>query len=93
MKKNPVDGHQQDLKFTTKHLVQIRGKKWVYTAPDGSLIKKFPDVTYGGLCHCSLPSKSTASAHKHKTVDEIWYCIQGKGEVWRKQGEARNYSS
>jgi len=21
----------------------------------------------------------------HKTVEEIWYCLSGHGEVWRKQ--------
>jgi mannose-6-phosphate isomerase-like protein (cupin superfamily) len=23
----------------------------------------------------------------HKSVEEIWYFLEGQGEVWRKQGE------
>ncbi|HUG80852.1 MAG TPA: cupin domain-containing protein, partial [Bryobacterales bacterium] len=23
----------------------------------------------------------------HKSVEEIWYFLEGRGEVWRKQGE------
>jgi mannose-6-phosphate isomerase-like protein (cupin superfamily) len=23
----------------------------------------------------------------HQTIGEIWYCIQGQGEVWLKQGD------
>lgn len=26
-------------------------------------------------------------AVQHRSVDEIWFVLHGKGEVWRKQGE------
>ena len=58
-----------------------------YLAPDGSEIRKFPDVRGGGLAHCTLPPRSTSFAVTHKTVDEIWYFIEGQGEVWRKLGK------
>jgi mannose-6-phosphate isomerase-like protein (cupin superfamily) len=38
----------------------------------------------GGLAHCTLPPKGISLAVKHKTVEEIWYFIQGQGQVWRK---------
>ncbi len=72
--------------FTTKQLSEIHGED-EYRAPDLSYIRKFQDVRYGGLCHCTLPPKATSKAKVHKTVDEIWYCIQGQGEVWRKLSE------
>ena len=76
----------RSAKFDTRNLKKIRGAKYVYEAPDGSSIRKFQDVRYGGVCHCILPPGAVASAHAHKTVDEIWYCVSGTGEIWRKQG-------
>ncbi len=56
-------------------------------APDGSEIRKLPDIKRGGMCHCTLPPQCTSIPVKHKTIEEIWYFISGKGQVWRKQGE------
>ena len=56
-------------------------------APDGSEIRLLPRLNGGGLCHCTLPSKGTSLAVAHKTVEEIWYFLQGKGQVWRKLQE------
>ena len=54
-------------------------------APDTSEIRLLPTMKHGGLCHCTLPRGKTSLAVKHKTVEEIWYFINGKGQVWRKQ--------
>lgn len=56
-------------------------------APDGSEIRKFMDMKCGGLAHCTLPPQGISIPVTHKTVEEIWYFIQGRGQVWRKQGE------
>jgi mannose-6-phosphate isomerase-like protein (cupin superfamily) len=58
-----------------------------YLAPDGSEIRLLPNVRGGGLSHCTLPAGAISQAVKHKTVDEIWYCLEGEGQVWRKLGE------
>jgi mannose-6-phosphate isomerase-like protein (cupin superfamily) len=58
-----------------------------YLAPDGSEIRSLAEVTAGGLCHCTLPAGQVAAAVSHRTVEEIWYFIEGHGEVWRKHGE------
>ena len=55
-------------------------------APDGSEIRLLPKLPGGGLCHCTLPPGRTSLAVAHKTVGEIWYFIQGAGQVWRKLG-------
>lgn len=60
--------------------------KYDYQAPDGSEIRKFMDMTWGGLAHCTLPPEGISIPVVHKTVEEIWYFIQGTGQVWRKQG-------
>ncbi len=57
-----------------------------YLAPDGSEIRKLPDLRAGGLSHCTLPPRSVSQAMTHRTVDEIWYFIEGQGEMWRKLG-------
>ena len=53
-----------------------------YLAPDNSEIRLLPTFNSGGLCHCTLPANSISNPVKHKTVDEIWYCISGQGIIW-----------
>jgi mannose-6-phosphate isomerase-like protein (cupin superfamily) len=54
-----------------------------YLAPDGSEIRLLARGQLGSLCHCTLPPGATSSAVSHKTVEEVWYFLDGKGEVWR----------
>ena len=56
-------------------------------APDGSEIRLLLNMHRGGICHCTLQPNTTSIAGVHKTIEEIWYCIQGQGQVWRKDGE------
>jgi mannose-6-phosphate isomerase-like protein (cupin superfamily) len=76
-------GQQTNINFELKKLPE----KPNYQAPDGSEIRLLPNVKGGGLCHCTLPPKRTSLAMVHKTVEEIWYFIQGQGQVWRKLEE------
>lgn len=59
-----------------------------YLAPDGSEIRLLPTMKGGGLCHCTLPAGKTSSPVAHRHVEEIWYVLEGEGEVWRKASEA-----
>jgi mannose-6-phosphate isomerase-like protein (cupin superfamily) len=61
-----------------------------YLAPDGSEIRELSKMKAGSLCHCTLPAGKTASAVVHKHVEEIWYVLEGEGEVWRKDSVAEN---
>ncbi len=38
------------------------------------------------MVHCRLHVGGVSMAVTHRTVDEAWYFVQGKGEVWRKSG-------
>jgi mannose-6-phosphate isomerase-like protein (cupin superfamily) len=58
-----------------------------YPAPDGSEIRLLSSMSGGGLCHCTLPPNCTSLAVRHKTVEEIWFVVDGQGQVWRKLGE------
>ena len=55
-----------------------------YLAPDGSEIRLLAQAKGGGLAHVLLPVGETSKAVEHKTVEELWYFISGKGKVWRK---------
>jgi len=54
-----------------------------YVAPDGSIIREMPEFPAGGLSHCTVPEDMVSKAVKHRTIEEIWYCISGYGEFWR----------
>lgn len=58
-----------------------------YLAPDGSEIRLLPTMKGGGLCHCTLPPGKTSSPVAHHHIEEIWYVLEGEGEVWRKVSE------
>jgi mannose-6-phosphate isomerase-like protein (cupin superfamily) len=75
--------HSLSHKIETKQLPASAD----YLAPDGSEIRLLPSMRGGGMCHCTLPPGKVSSAVKHQTVEEIWYFIEGHGQVWRKLGE------
>ena len=70
------------MEFETKRLAEKADE----IAPDGSEIRFLSELKGAGMCHCTLPPNSTSKAVKHKTVEEIWYFIEGRGQVWRKKG-------
>jgi mannose-6-phosphate isomerase-like protein (cupin superfamily) len=57
------------------------------TAPDGSNVRVLLALTGGSLAHFELPAGRIAKAVRHRTVEEIWYIVEGNGEMWRRQGE------
>lgn len=59
-----------------------------YLAPDGSEIRLLPAMKAGGLCHCTLAAGKISSPVAHRNVEEIWYVLDGEGEVWRKNAAA-----
>jgi mannose-6-phosphate isomerase-like protein (cupin superfamily) len=58
-----------------------------YLAPDGSEIRLLLTFARGGLAHCTLSVGGVSSAVRHRTVEEIWYFLEGAGEVWRRRGK------
>ncbi len=67
--------------FQTK---KISGPRDV-AAPDGSDVRVLLGLHGGGMAHFELAEGLTSRAVVHRTVEEIWYCIGGRGELWRKQ--------
>lgn len=56
-------------------------------APDGSDVRVLLALAGGSMAHFTLEPGQTAQAVEHRSVEEIWYVLEGRGEVWRKQGE------
>ena len=56
-------------------------------APDGGDVRILPALAGGSMATFELAPGLTSIAVTHRTVEEIWYCIRGRGEFWRKQGE------
>lgn len=54
-------------------------------APDGSEVRVLLRLAGGSMAHFTLPAGETSIAVAHRTVEEIWYIISGRGEMWRKQ--------
>jgi mannose-6-phosphate isomerase-like protein (cupin superfamily) len=51
---------------------------------DGSEIRNLVGGTAGESVHCRLPAHGVTQASRHKTVEQIWYVLNGVGELWRK---------
>ena len=69
--------------FSTKRLpVQP-----VDTAPDGTDVRTLLQLRTGSFAHFELAPSKTSIAVTHRTVEEIWFFLSGRGEMWRKQGE------
>jgi mannose-6-phosphate isomerase-like protein (cupin superfamily) len=56
-------------------------------APDGSFVRLLLGVVGGGLAHFELPPSETSHAVTHRTIEEVWYFLQGRGEMWRRLGD------
>lgn len=59
----------------------------VGVAPDGTAVRELLRLTGGSLAHFELAPGKTSIAVTHRTVEEIWYFLGGRGEMWRKQDD------
>ena len=53
-------------------------------APDGSDVRVLLQLDGGSMAHFELPPGETSVAVAHREVEEIWYILNGRGEMWRK---------
>jgi mannose-6-phosphate isomerase-like protein (cupin superfamily) len=56
-------------------------------APDGSEIRLLSQTSRGSMVHCTLNPDEVSMVVAHRTVEEVWYFLDGSGEVWRKHGD------
>lgn len=69
--------------FATKHLPTNPD----VVAPDGSDVRILLALPGGSMAHFALAPGRTSRAVAHRTVEEIWFFLDGRGEMWRRQGE------
>jgi mannose-6-phosphate isomerase-like protein (cupin superfamily) len=69
-------------RFETRTLQAARREP----APDGSWARPLLRVTGGSMAHFALAPGAVSRAVRHRSVEEIWYVVSGRGEMWRRQG-------
>ena len=72
-----------DQPFDTVRLPAARD----VVAPDGSDVRVLLRLGGGSMAHFELAGGRTSRAVVHRSVDEIWYVLSGRGEMWRSLGD------
>jgi len=62
-------------------------------APDGAEVRRLLTVSGGNMSHFLLPFGQTSAAIRHRTGEEIWYILSGRGEMWRSDGETADVTT
>ena len=69
--------------FETKHLPA----KPDATAPDGSQVRVLLALRSGSMAHYELAAGQTSIAVINTTIEEIWFFLGGRGQMWRKRAD------
>lgn len=77
---------QKPEPLATQQVASLRDD-YDYLAPDGSEIRRLAEGANGGFAHCVLPAGKVSSPVRHRTVEELWYVLEGEGEIWRARDE------
>lgn len=56
-----------------------------HMSPAGVEVRSEMSNPLGSVAHCTLSAGKTTKAVAHKTVNEFWHILSGKGEIWRRQ--------
>ncbi len=55
------------------------------TAPDGTAVRLLLSLQGGSMAHFELPAGAVSHAVTHRSVEEIWFIVSGRGSIWRRQ--------
>jgi mannose-6-phosphate isomerase-like protein (cupin superfamily) len=67
------------MKFVTRMLAEQADA----IAPDGSEVRLLAAAARGSMAHFRLPPGTVSKAVAHRTVEEVWYFVKGRGRMWR----------
>jgi mannose-6-phosphate isomerase-like protein (cupin superfamily) len=56
-------------------------------APDGCEVRLLAQTPRGSMAHFTLGPGQVTRAVAHRTVEEVWYFLSGRGRMWRRQGD------
>ena len=65
----------------------LRSQHYDTLAPDSSEIRLLSVTDRGSMVHCTLHPGQVSVAVAHRTVEEVWYFLEGTGQVWRRRGD------
>ena len=54
-------------------------------APDGSDVRVLLQRPGGSMAHFQLAAGRVSTAVAHRSVEEIWFFLEGRGEMWRER--------
>jgi mannose-6-phosphate isomerase-like protein (cupin superfamily) len=60
------------------------------TAPDGSTVRILAVASRGSMAQFMLPPYGVARAVRHRTVEELWFIVSGRGHMWRGAADTEN---
>ena len=56
-------------------------------APDGTVVRLLGATAGASMAHFELAASAISHAVAHRTVEEIWYFLTGRGKIWRRLGD------
>jgi len=56
-------------------------------SPAGAEIRYLVHGKTGNMIHSTVPPHQVNKATVHATVSEFWFILEGKGEIWRDDGQ------
>lgn len=73
-------------------LTVIRSEERDDVAPDGSDVRVLARVDAGSTAEFSLAPDRISRAVRHRTVEEVWFVIEGRGSIWRKSDSHEEFT-
>jgi mannose-6-phosphate isomerase-like protein (cupin superfamily) len=70
-------------RFSHRHLAEAPD----VMAPDGSEVRLLAASARGSMAHFRLAAGGVSRPVRHRSVEELWYFVSGRGEMWRKRGD------
>jgi len=70
---------------TTEFQTLLMPDHAIERAPDGCAVRPLLGLAGGTMAHFHLDAGETSRAVKHRSVEELWFVVAGRGELWRKQ--------
>ena len=78
------------MNFAEKSRLILQSKmlpsEYDYLAPDGSEVRLLVRGEKASMAQFKLPAGHTSGAVAHHSVEELWYVVSGRGQLWRKLG-------
>ena len=67
-------------------LTRVRSDAPDVMAPDGSEVRLLAATSRGSMAQFTLPPGGVSKPVAHRSVEEVWLVLRGRGRMWRKLG-------